>query len=338
MNIFFAPTIVSLGALFLVYWWGGLSALILALLLSVLEITLSFDNAVINARVLSQMSRRWQKHFLTWGMFFAVFGTRLTLPALIVGFSAMMSPILVAILAIKNPEEYARVLLGATPLISSFGGTFLLLVSLKYFFDVEKQTHWLKMIESRLSRWGRVEAIELALALGTVLTLSALSPSAQGPILFAGCVGVVLFVLMQGFVSVFQVEDALRKKKTTTAQTVATTGGFALFMYLNILDTAFSLDGVVGAFALTTAIPIIFVGLGIGSYFVRSITVYLVEKKTLSTLVYLEHGAHWAIFGLACSLFAGIFIEVPEIVTGLIGFVFVSMAYISSQRELQRVV
>jgi hypothetical protein len=104
----------------------------------------------------------------------------------------------------------------------------------------------------------------------------------------------------------------------------AEAAGLALFLYLNVLDSAFS---------LTTAIPVIVVGLGIGAYFVRVLTIYFVEKKTLDTLLYLEHGAHWAIFGLAVSMFASLVWHVPEIVTGGIGLAFVLAAYYSSLRK-----
>ena len=109
-----------------------------------------------------------------------------------------------------------------------------------------------------------------------------------------------------------------------------------LFVYLNVLDAAFSLDGVVGAFAITSSLPIIIAGLGIGAIFVRAFTVALVRAKTLDTLIYLEHGAHWAIFGLALAMLTTIFVHVPEAVTGLIGLVFIVLAYISSRREMRR--
>ena len=282
MKLFIAPVAVSLIALAAVWAWGGWSAFLLAALLSVLEITLSFDNAVVNAKVLTQMSERWQRRFLTWGILLAVFGTRLILPAIIVSIAALVSPIQAAILAFEDPEEYARLVATATPLIGAFGGAFLLMVSLKYFFDVGKKVHWLAMVETRLARWGRIEAIELALALTTLLILSYVAYAPQGPILAAGCIGILLFIVIQGIANSLHMEHSVG--------TVAKTGA-VLFVYLNILDAAFSLDGVIGAFALTTAIPIIFVGLGIGAYFVRSITVFLVRRKTLETLRYLEHGA-----------------------------------------------
>jgi len=321
MRIFVAPVAISILALGAVYWWGGVAAFFLALLLSILEITLSFDNAVVNARVLSQMPPHWQKRFLTWGILIAVFGTRLILPAVIVSIAAGILPWSAFVLAFNEPQAYSALLQGASHAINAFGGVFLLMVSLHYFFNTAKQVHWLKAVETRLARWGRIEAIELAIALTTLLVLAYFSDE-QAAVLFAGCIGLLTFVAMQGITS------------TLEHGTHSAAAGASLFVYLNVLDSAFSLDGVVGAFALSTDILIIFVGLGIGAYFVRSITVYLVRQHTLEALRYLEHGAHWAILGLGLSMLVGILVHVPEAVTGLIGLVFVSLAYYSSRQEL----
>lgn len=322
MQLFIAPVLISLVALAAVFVWGGMAALWLAALLSVLEVTLSFDNAVVNAKVLNQMSPLWQRRFLTWGIIFAVFGTRLVLPAVIVGFAAWISPLAAAQLAINDPNAYGALLEGAADAINAFGGIFLLMVALKYFFDTEKNVHWIALIERHLSRWGSVEAIEIAVALAVMLGLSYFAHD-QATVLAAGTIGLLTFVIMQGITSTLDIK----------AGEVAANGA-VLFAYLNVLDSAFSLDGVVGAFALTSQIPIIFVGLGIGAYFVRSITVYLVRKKTLDALIYLEHGAHWAILGLGLSMLVGIIYHVPEVVVGLIGLVFVTLAYISSRRAV----
>lgn len=322
MRIFIAPVAISLLALGAVYMWGGMAAFLLALLLSVLEVTLSFDNAVVNAKVLAQMTPVWQKRFLTWGILLAVFGTRLILPAVIVAVAAGIWPWSAFVLAFSDPEAYGALLSGVSHAINAFGGIFLLMVSLHYFFNTAKHVHWIATIETRLARWGRIEAIELAIALAVLLSLAYFSDQ-QASVLFAGCIGLLTFVIMQGITSSIE---------TGTRHVAA--AGASLFAYLNVLDSAFSLDGVVGAFALTTDILIIFVGLGIGAYFVRSITVYLVRQKTLDALRYLEHGAHWAILGLGLSMLMGILFHVPEAVTGLIGLVFVSFAYYSSRREL----
>ena len=87
------------------------------------------------------------------------------------------------------------------------------------------------------------------------------------------------------------------------------------FLYLEILDASFSLDGVIGAFALSKNLFVIALGLGIGAYFVRSMTIYLFEKGTLRAYKYLEHGAFWAICLLALMMFLGAIAHIPEVIT-----------------------
>ncbi len=324
MNLFIAPTIVSLLALGAVLWWGGTAAFFLAAMLVVLEITLSFDNAIVNAKVLKEMPALWQKRFLTWGILVSVFGTRLVLPIFIVSIVAMVSPFAITLMAFTDSVEYTRLLTGAEASIKAFGGAFLLMVSLKFFFDIGKTIHWIAVIERRLAKWGNIEAIEAALAMALVVALSFFSHDSAATILRSGLIGIILFIVTEGLAHGLSIES----------KHVARSGA-ALFVYLNLLDSAFSLDGVIGAFALTTSLPIIVVGLGSGAYFVRSLTVYLVRAKTLDTLVYLEHGAHWAIFGLAMAMFAGLVIHVPETITALIGLGFIVLSFISSRRALK---
>lgn len=324
MRLFIAPIVISVAALGVMFWWGGAPALFLAAILAVLEVTLSFDNAVVNAKVLSEMDQTWQRRFLTWGIFLSVFGTRLVLPILIVSVVALTSPVTVALLALYNPEQYATLLASADEAIKAFGGAFLLMVSLKYFFDVGKRVHWFAPLERRLAKWGRIEAIEIALGMLAVFAVSFFISGDMSVVLRAGLVGLILFTFTEGVAHGLGVE----------AQGVARSGA-VLFIYLNLLDSAFSLDGVVGAFALTSSLPIIVVGLGIGAYFVRAMTLYLVRQKTLAALRYLEHGAHWAIFGLAVCMFAGLVVHVPEVVIGGVGLGFIALSYISSRRELK---
>ncbi|MEK7132421.1 MAG: DUF475 domain-containing protein [Patescibacteria group bacterium] len=327
MKILIFPSVIAAAVFIGAFLWGGLSVLFLVVLLAVLETTLSFDNAVVNAKVLSRMSERWQRRFLTWGILIAVFGTRFVFPILIVAAAAGLSPVFVTLLAFFNPVEYGEHLAGARVAISSFGSVFLLLVSLKYFFNERKTVHWIEAIERHMSRWGGIEAIEIAIVLLVLLLFAFILPAEAATILIAGLIGAVLFILIEGVAQSFQVE---------TKAAVAG-AGLALFMYLNVLDSAFSLDGVIGAFAITSNLPVIIAGLGIGALFVRAFTVALVRAKTLETLPYLEHGAHYAIFGLALSMLVGIFIHVPEAVTGLIGAVFIFFAYISSRKEMRKI-
>lgn len=325
MQAFVVPTLLAFAAFTGAYHWGGVSALYLVALLAVLETTLSFDNAVVNAKVLARMQPIWQERFLTWGIPLAVFGTRLVLPILIVSAAALLSPIEVARLAFFDTMTYANHLAEAHAAIASFGGAFLLMVSFNYFFDERKTVHWMPVVEWRLAKWGGVAAIEMVLTLGVLLLCALLAQHEALSILVAGIFGVLLFLAMQLLTHSFEME----------VDVTAVQAGVALFAYLNVLDAAFSLDGVVGAFAISDQLPAIVAGLGIGALFVRSFTVLLVRARALSALVYLEHGAHWAIFGLALSMLASLFVHVPETVTGLIGFLFVGLAYLSSRKAIR---
>ncbi|MEY3783825.1 MAG: hypothetical protein RLZZ230_147 [Candidatus Parcubacteria bacterium] len=321
-NSFFWPTVISLLIFLTVWYYLGLGAFLIIIILSILEITLSFDNAVVNAKVLKSMSPKWQHRFLTWGILLAVFGTRFVLPILIVSIAVWVSPLYIIELVFKNPTEYGNLLKGVHGSITAFGGMFLLMVSLKYFFNQAKTVHWIRIIEKHLVKWGHIEAIEIALALTILTLLSFLTHYDSASILVAGLIGLILFIIMEGITGTLSNEGA-----------DLTSSGLSLFVYLEVLDTAFSLDGVIGAFALTNNLIVIMTGLGIGAYFVRSITIYFVKKNTLAELVYLEHGAHWAILGLSVAMFFNLVVHVPEVITGLIGVVVISLSYYSSRLE-----
>ncbi len=325
MHTLIAPSLVAILTCAAFLWYGGAAAFFTVSLLAILEITLSFDNAVVNARILKRMEPVWQKRFLTWGILVAVFGTRFVLPILIVAAAAALGPIFVLKLAIFSPAEYARYIADAHAGIASFGSAFLLLVSIKYFVNEKKEVHWLAFIERHLTKWGGIEAVEVALVLLALLVAAFFAPHEAATILAAGMIGVVLFILIEGIAQFFEMDAAGSIAKSS----------LALFVYLNVLDSAFSLDGVVGAFAITNNLPIIIAGLGIGALFVRSATVMLVRAGTLDELPYLEHGAHWAILGLGGAMLASLFFHVPEPFTGLVGLGFLLFAYISSRRAIR---
>jgi hypothetical protein len=315
----FIPALVSAFICAAVGVWYGWIALATVLLLVILEVTLSFDNAVVNAKVLEKMSPVWRHRFLTWGIIIAVFLTRAVLPIVIVALSAWASPLVIAQLALFDAPRYAELLEHAEYIIGAFGSMFLLMAGFHYFFDTEKRRHWIQPIERHLVTWGSIDAIEIVIALVLLAVIAASIPLHTAEILLAGIVGIVLFAIVQGVAKMF-------------SDTASMGSGLALFAYLNVLDAAFSLDSVVGAFALSKEIVIIVIGLGIGAYFVRSLTIYMVENGTLGELVYLEHGAHWAILGLAGAMIANMFVHIPDPITGFIGLLFVGSAYVSSIR------
>jgi hypothetical protein len=319
-QFFLWPTITTIILFAAIYFFGGISFLYAVAILTALEITLSFDNAIVNAKVLEKMSKKWQHRFITWGMWLAVLGTRVVLPVLIVSLVSGLNIFEVVKIAALNPGEYAEKLEQAHYSIGAFGGTFLLLVSLKYFFDRSKEIHWIEILEKKLKKFASIDSIEVTLTLLLLVVLSKLVGGHALEVLVSGVIGVASFLLIEGFLSFMEMEF----------QDMASSG-FGLFIYLNILDSAFSLDGVVGAFAISKNLFVIATGLGLGAYFVRSFTLLMVKQKTLTDLKYLEHGAHYAIFALSICMFLGLLIPVPEWLTGSIGLVLILGSYFSSK-------
>lgn len=308
---------------------GALTSLFLTFVLSVLEVSLSFDNAIVNASVLREMTPKWRHRFITWGMLIAVFGMRIVFPVAIVSIIGKLAPWDAVILASTRPDEYAKLMISSHLTLAGFGGAFLLMVCLKYFFDQEKVVHWIGFIEKPLVTLGKMEAIEMILSmlLFYFLSLYLPSPEQRLTLIVSGIFGLVTYVAVDGFAKLCQLsEDTKHQVERASA---------AMFVYLEILDASFSFDGVIGAFALTNNIFIIAAGLGIGAMFVRSLTIMLVEKGTLEEFPYVEHGAFYAIGALAIMMLLGIFMHIPEAVTGLIGAVIIGLSLYSSIRKMR---
>jgi len=347
-KIFRWSLIVTVLSLITAYFYGGWTALFLCFMLAILEVSLSFDNAVLNATILKRMSEFWQKIFLTIGIFIAVFGMRLLFPLLIVGITAHLNPVEAINLAlqkgsIQDPGTYAYILNEAKPRIAAFGGMFLLMLFLTFVFE-DRKLKWLRWIEIPLAKIGKLSQVAIVVALVALVFVAEFLAKESEVVLLAGILGIVTYVVINGLGKLFENgmehklehDDKVAKKagsKGGASQLVLATGkaGFFLFLYLEVLDASFSFDGVIGAFAITSDPIIIALGLGlIGAMFVRSITVYLVRKGSLGKYVYLEHGAHWAIGALAVILLVSIGYHVNEIITGLIGVVFIAAAFTSS--------
>lgn len=318
------------------YIWGnmkvpgsGIKDIFIVLVLSILEVSLSFDNAVINATKLQKMAHKWCNIFLTWGILIAVFGMRLLFPIAVVSVFANIGFLQTLNITFNDVDTYTKYLHQANPMILTFGGSFLLMLFLHYFFNTKKETHWIKIIEEKLSAFGHIKGIETVLTLLALFVTQNFAPAEiRLSLLYAGLAGIILYILIDGISSFMELKAETRIHDGVIKQTFK--AGLISFLYLELIDASFSLDGVLGAFALSKDIIIIMIGLGIGAMFVRSFTVMLVEKQTLKQLIYLEHGAHWAIGALAAIMFISTIHEVPEVVTGLIGLLFIVAAYISS--------
>jgi hypothetical protein len=315
--------------------WLGASAAWVTLVLLVLEISLSFDNAVVNARVLDKLTPAQQRFFLTWGLVFPVFGVRLLGPLLMVALAGGVGLGQAFDAAIHHPDRYRELLELAEPRILAFGGMFLLMVFLRYFLNEAKTLHWFGPLERRLSAAGRIEALEIALALILLLLLVASLPSTlRGDVMVAGVIGLVLQLLSTSLADAFGDEEQAGAR-------LAAGGGLMSLIYLELLDASFSLDGTIGAFAITSNLALIMVGLGLGALFIRSLTLMLSREKALDQLVYLEHGAHYAIGALGLLMLASIWlghqgVHLPEWVTGLIGVVLLALSLADSLRQRRR--
>ncbi|MDP2307557.1 MAG: DUF475 domain-containing protein [Pseudomonadota bacterium] len=308
---------------------GGLQSAFIVFVLSILEISLSFDNAVVNATVLKDMDEVWRHRFITWGIAIAVFGMRIVFPLAIVSLIAHIGPIDAVVLAATEPDEYSHIIETAHVSVSAFGGAFLAMVGLKHFIDLEKEVFWIAWLERPIAQLGRVEAVQIGLCLLLLWGVSTqLAQDERLTFLTMGIFGLLAFIAVDGISAVL---DA-----ASEAQGLAVRSGLAAFLYLEVLDASFSFDGVIGAFALSNNLFVIAIGLGTGAMFVRSLTVMLVEKGTLAEYRYLEHGAFYAIIALAVIMFLKTFVHVPEVITGLIGAGFIVVALWSSLRHNRR--
>jgi len=335
MHYFRWALIVTFAGLALSMWlgWafsgtlaGALTFLMIGSILAVLEISLSFDNAIVNANKLKEMTPVWQRRFLTWGILIAVFGMRIVFPLLIVVVAAKIGPLQAIVLAASEPDEYARIIGDAHLSIAAFGGAFLMMVALNYFVDEAKDVDWIASLERGMRRFASVRGLEVALVLSVMLIFVWLLPAQDdAPFLFAAVAGLLTFLAVE---VIGHILDASQE-----ATSLAAKGGLGAFLYLEVLDASFSFDGVIGAFALTQNLFLIAIGLGIGAMYVRSMTIMLVERQTLAQFRYLEHGAFWSILILSLIMFTQTVVHVSELITGLLGAAFIGMSLLSSVRH-----
>lgn len=313
-------------------YYAGLPGLGLALLLAILEITLSFDNAIVNASILKDMEPKWRRRFLTWGIVIAVFGMRLIFPIILVAFVTHLNSFEVLDLALEQPEQYAKYLTSAHGSISAFGGMFLLMVFLGFMLDSKRDTHWLGYIEKKIGLLGNLESMEVVMALLILLGVQSIVPDAiQSSVLISGISGICTYVIIHSLSNYMNAFYTNLGFHTGFAR-----AGFMSFIYLEVLDASFSFDGVIGAFAITKDIVLIMIGLGIGAFFVRSLTLLLVERKTLQNYIYLEHGAHYALGALALLMLISIVHHVSELIIGSVGLVMIGAAFASSVWHIKR--
>lgn len=329
------PLAASGLGLAVVFAWKGWAGAWVTLVLLALEISLSFDNAVVNARVLERLTPGQQRFFLTWGLVIPVFGVRFAGPLLMVALAGGVGMGEALGAAMHDPQRYRELLDLAEPRILAFGGMFLLMVFLRYFIDEAKTLHWFQPLERRLSQAGRIESLAIVLALLILLALDVFLPgSLQDDMMVAGVCGLVLQLLTSSIATIFGDEEQAGAR-------LAAGGGLASLLYLELLDASFSLDGTIGAFAITSNLGLILTGLGLGALFIRSLTLMLTRERALDQLVFLEHGAHYAIGALGFVMLLQVVLNqhhlhIPEWLTGLIGVVLLVLSLLDSRSHRRR--
>ncbi len=335
---------LSVVALGVAFGFGGPATALTVLILGVLEISLSFDNAVVNAKVLNRMHPIWQKLFLTVGILIAVFGMRLLLPIAIVAVTTGESLGNVVNLALNDATRYGQELANAQHAIYAFGGTFLLMIFLDFVLDQDRDLFWLTPVEKALHKIGKLDQLSVVIALAGLFLMYTIAPADDHvTVLVAGVAGLMTYLLVNGLDGLFEASMEGREDAELDAApasggltTAVFKAGIFSFLYLEVLDASFSFDGVIGAFAISNEVLVIALGLGIGAFWIRSLTLYLVRAGTLSEYVFLDHGAHWAIGVLAVIMLVSVDYEIPEVVTGLTGVAFIAAALVSSLAERRR--
>ena len=334
-RIFAVSALATLAVLVGVGLGKGPSGTLVALVLIAIEVAFSFDNAILNARILNKMSRFWQNMFLTVGALIAVFGMRIVFPILIVALTADIGWHEVLNLALHHPGEYAEKLNAAHPAIASFGGAFLLVLALDFFADSTHQVLWLTRIEREAGKLARNWAPPLIAGVAVLITALLPFNHHSKTTFIAGVIGVIVYSAIHGVTELMsRLEDQRTRGKTKPG---GQTGALALvsFLYLEILDASFSFDGVIGAFVVTQDVILIALGLGVGALWVRSLTIFMVRRGTLGRYVYVEHGAHYTIGMLAILLFVSLFVEVPEVIAGLAGISIIVASIIASRQAVK---
>lgn len=318
-------SIITLLALPAVLIWLGPGAALATLVLIAIEVVFSFDNAIINTKVLDRLSPLWQQLFLTVGMLVAILGMRLIFPILIVAISAHLPWSQVVNEALHHPAAYEQHLNQAHSAIAAFGGSFLLTLALYFLFDDERQELWLKRIERPLQRFGGKEWLPPLITAVLVVVISSFALKGT-EVLRLGLIGTISYALLRLIINgLADLEPKNKMHYVGWAAVVA-------LIYLEVLDASFSFDSVLGAFAITNKVILIAIGLGIGALWVRSLTVYMVRRGVLGSYKYLEHGAHYAILVLAAALLLSIFIDVPDFVTGVTGLGVIAASLYASEQ------
>ncbi|MCX6745683.1 MAG: DUF475 domain-containing protein [Candidatus Parcubacteria bacterium] len=300
-----------------------ISVLVVVFGLSLFEAISSIDNAVINADVLATMQPKARQWFLSWGLLFAVFVIRGFLPWLIVWLTNPTLGFIGSFTAtFSSDPKILKAIEFSSPILLIGGGTFLVFIFFNWLFLEEKKFGLIgeKFIYAQGIWFYAVISILLAIIVWYGLKINPL-------IAFGSVVGSTAFFITHGFKqNAEKAEKELMQKKDLT--------DLSKILYLEVIDATFSIDGVLGAFAFTLAVPLIIIGNGFGALIVRQLTVHNVEK--IKKYVYLKNGAMYSILFLgSIMILSSLGLKTPEWLSPLITFLTVGYFFWKSKIYLK---
>ncbi|KKP87366.1 MAG: hypothetical protein UR90_C0007G0004 [Parcubacteria group bacterium GW2011_GWC1_35_8] len=299
------------------------SALVTIIGLSLFEAVSSVDNAIINAEVLSTMGARARRWFLTWGMFIAVFLVRGLLPFVIVwSFNTSLTPFQILSAAWSNDPLVLDSIEKSAPILLVAGGVFLLFLFLHWLFLEEKHLGLPKTEKFFMSKGVWFYAI-VSILLAVICWFALKENSLMG---FGAVVGSSLFFITHGFK-----QNAEEQEKKLLG---STSSDLSKLFFLEIIDTTFSIDGVLGAFAFTLSVPLILIGNGFGALLVRQVTISNIER--IKKYVYLKNGAMYSILVLGIIMILHSFgFKIPEYVSPVVTIFIILFFFWKSKLHLE---
>jgi hypothetical protein len=327
LKLFGIPSMLGALALAALYYFtGDLAAVAAAVSLIFLELGLSMDNAVVQADKVKSMNPFWKTVFFWVGIPVAVVGMRFAFPLGLVSSIEGISFLDAYHLAVQSPDKFAASLLSAHATIASFGGCFLLLTAIQFYGGDEREYTWIPGVEHILSSIYVVRGLEFVAVLAAILI--SYQDSHELSVVFGGLAGCILFVVMSALKQAMEHLDSSLGNATNALLKVLQ-GGLAGFIYLELLDSAFSVDSVLGALAVSHNVWVVAIGLGVGAMFVRQLTLWMVETGATAEFKYLPNGAFFSILCLALYSFVSInpAYELPDWAVALtsVGFIVASL-------------
>ncbi len=303
------------------------SALLTILGLSLFETISSIDNAVINAEVLSTMGARARQWFLTWGILVAVFIVRGLLPFIVIwAFNPTLSVFEVLSATWSSNPLVQSSMERSAPILLIAGGVFLLFLFLHWLF-LEPKEMGIPMTEKFFMTQGVwfYAVISVLLVVISYLSLKRNDLMGNNFLVLGAVVGSSLFFITHGFK-----QNAEEQEKNLMS---STRSDVSKLFFLEIIDTTFSIDGVLGAFAFTLSVPLILIGNGLGALIVRQLTVSNIER--IKKYVYLKNGAMYSILVLGIIMIMHSFgFKIPEYVSPLCTFIIIGFFFWKSRCKL----